>query len=577
MRSWSSRRRVVTLGGALVGLWVLFVVWQVGAATLALRSGADDLRAVRRQATVEGLLEPATAARLQAGEGRFAEAHDRTSGPLLAPLRILPVVGRHVRGVAQLADAGEAGTAAARSSLRRLEALADRPAGGGPERVAVLTELGELADDAAAALDAIDPGDGEGLVGPLGRAIEDVDDQREGAVDGARRLAATSRALASTFEGPSTYLLLGANNAEMRNGSGMFLSAAEVGFADGRLELGDVAPTAELVRPPGSVPVEGDLAENWGWLDPGSDLRQLGVTADFPQSAEVAARNWAATGEGREVDGVIVVDVDGLRSLLRVVGPVEVDGIVYGPDTVRGELLRRQYERFGDDRQARRDQVGAVATAVFERLEAGEYDLPVLATQLADAVSGRHLLVWSRDAALQEAWAEVGADGHLVDTSVSVGLLNRAATKLDSWIETDVDLSTARGIGGERRLTVTVEVRNTSQGVGTAYQVGPNVEGLDAGDHRALVVVNLPAGVRDVVVEGGRPFLEGGDGPTVVIGTEVTIPASSGLTVTVSASLPGDVASVVLEPTARIPRTGWTVEGRALDRDRRRTVTLGPG
>jgi hypothetical protein len=45
----------------------------------------------------------------------------------------------------------------------------------------------------------------------------------------------------------------------------------------------------------------------------------------------------------------------------------------------------------------------------------------------------------------------------------------------------------------------------------------------------------------------------------------------------VSASLPGDVASVVLEPTARIPRTGWTVEGRALDRDRRRTVTLGPG
>ncbi len=78
----------------------------------------------------------------------------------------------------------------------------------------------------------------------------------------------------------------------------MFLSAATLGFDQGRLELGDVRPTQELVLPPGSVPVTGDLAANWPWLDPGRDLRNLGLTADFPQSAALAVGQLGA-GAGR--------------------------------------------------------------------------------------------------------------------------------------------------------------------------------------------------------------------------------------------------------------------------------------
>ena len=39
-----------------------------------------------------------------------------------------------------------------------------------------------------------------------------------------------------------------------------------------------------------------------------------------------------------------------------------------------------------------------------------------------------------------DVWSEVGADGHLRDDTVSVGLLNRSANKADSWVDAAVDI-----------------------------------------------------------------------------------------------------------------------------------------
>jgi len=566
------------VGGGLVGLWLLLAGWQAVRAARSLQAGGDDLRAVRARASLDALLDPSTGDRLDDAGARFAEADAAAGSPLLAPVRLLPVVGRHVRAMGELADAGVQGSAAATASLADLRELADRPRAAGPGRIDALLDLSAIAARAERSLGRIDAGSPDALVGPLGDAVAEVEDQRQAAATAARRLGATADGLAQLLAGPDPYLLLGANNAEMRAGSGMFLSAAELGFDDGRMALGEVHPTAELIAPEGAVPVEGDLGANWGWLEPGRDLRQLGVTVDFPQSAAVAVRTWAAVGGSPEVAGVISIDVDGLRNLLRAVGPVEVDGVRYTADSVRGELLRQQYARFDqrDERDERRDQLGDVASAVFERVEAGDWEMGELATQMADAVAGRHLLVWSSDPDLEATWADLGADGHLDERSLAVSLLNRGANKLDSWIETGVDVTTADGPGGRRAIRVELTLRNTASGdVGPRYVVGPNLEGLEAGDHRGLAVVNLPAGTDDLEVEGGRLFLQGGDGPTVVVAAEVDVPAGETTTVVVRGRLPSGLDALVLEPSARIPRTRWVVDGRSIDRDRRRTVTLG--
>jgi hypothetical protein len=216
-----------------------------------------------------------------------------------------------------------------------------------------------------------------------------------------------------------------------------------------------------------------------------------------------------------------------------------------------------------------------VAGAVFAKVEAGEWAFEDLAVELADAVAGRHLLVWSTSTELQEVWRDLGADGHLDDDSVSVALVNRSATKVDSWIESDlvVDVEPAV-VGAPRPIEITATFTNEAPGRGPAYLVGPNVDGLAAGDHRALVVVNLPAGARDVTMDGARLFLEGGDGATVVVAGELDIARGAQATVTVNAVLPPTVQRITLEPTARVPRSSWQVLGETYDRDRRRTVEL---
>jgi hypothetical protein len=574
MRNWSRRRIVVLVGAGLVLVWLVAVAWLLVGARSEMAAGTRDLRAVRRDASISSLVEPTSREELAAAAGHFDAAEAKVDSPVLAPLGLVPVASRHLRSARRVVDASQEGTEVAQGALGSLIELTERPRSAGPERVATLRDLAAVAASAHDDLDRIDPGSPDALIGPLGDAVAELDEQRRDAADAAAQLERTSLAIADVLEGPAPYLLLGANNAEMRNGSGMALSAAELSFDQGRMELGDVRPTADLVLAEGAVPAEGDLAANWPWIDAGRDLRNVGLTADFPQSAALAAETWAAVPGGGPVGGVILVDVDGIRSLLRVVGPVEVDGVRYTADDVRGELLREQYTRYEGDRAERRDQLGAVARAIFERLEAGEWQLEDLATELVDAVTGRHLLVWSSDPEIAEALGEVGADGHLSEQSVSVGLLNRSATKADSWVDVAVGIETEAQADGRTELEITYEVDNRTPGSGPAYVVGPNVAGLEVGDHAALAVVNLPAGTTGVEVTGAEVFLEGGDGPTVIVAGRLTVPRGTTATVVVRALLPAGLEQVTIEPSARIEPATWTVDGVELGRDRRTTVDL---
>jgi len=574
MRSWSRRRRVVTLAVVLVVGWGLVVAVLLASATLSLASGSDALSDVRADATVDDLTSQATIEELDGAEDDFAAARDRLANPLVAPAKLVPVLGRQVRAMEDLASTGADGAEAASTALSDIRDLSEGSRAGGAERIELLEDLSAVAGTLHGSIEDLHVGSADGLVGPLADAVTDAAEGQRDAARDAGRLEDASAALADLFAGPTSYLLIGANNAEMRAGSGMFLSASELHFEDGKATLGDVRPTADLVLPAGTVQAAGDLEANWGWLDPGRDLRQLGVSPDFPQSAATAVRTWEAIPGNRPVDGVIVIDVDGMRSLLRAVGPVEVDGIRYTADNVRGQLLRSQYQRYEDDREERRDVLGDVAKVIFERIEAGDWELSDLATQLTEATASRHLMVWSADDPLQTTWADLNADGHLRDDSLAVNLLNRSANKLDSWVDTSAAVETERQINGTTKLSVTYTITNRSTGEGSRYVVGPNIEGLAAGDERGLVVANLPAGATDVTLDGATVFLQGGDGPTAVAAGDVTIPAGETVTVTITAVLPAGSDQLTIEPSARIPRTRWTVDGEELERDRRTTVPL---
>lgn len=563
---------MVALFGAVV--WGAAAAWLLLDARSAIEDGRVRLQVVRDGATPSTLLDPETGRALDRAGGDFARARSRLRSPVLTPLRRVPVVGRHLRAGDRVVATSQGATRLADTAVTDLQALAERPVTDGPERLAVLDDLAGIVSRVERGLERLDPGSPDALAGPLADAVSQLRTQRDDSVASLGRADKTIRAVTSIIDGETPYLLLGANNAEMRAGSGMFLSATSLAFDHGALELGDVRPTEELVLPAGAVPVTGDLDANWPWLDGGRDLRNMGLTADFPQSAALAKANWAEVDGGGEVGGVLVVDVDALRGLLRAVGPVEVDGVRYTADTVRGELLRSQYTRFGDDRQGRREQLGEVAKAVFERIERGDWEFDRLATALLDGVQRRNLLVWSADGEVQEALAETGADGHLRDDSLSVAVLNRGAAKLDPYVDTSGTLTSRRVGGGRVSVSLTYRVTNRAPTEGPRYQVGPNIAGMEVGEHRGIVVVNLPAGATEVTLDGATRTLTGTDGPTLVVAGEVAVERGQSVDVEVTAVLPRGLDHVVLEPSARIPRTRWTVEGRTFETDRRRTVDL---
>lgn len=570
------RRRAVVAGGALAVLWLVGVSWTLWGAWQAAESGSDALVLLRRGATPSSLLEDDTRDDLVAAREEMDRARSRLRSPLVAPLRVVPLVGHQIRGGDAVVASARGATDLALEGIEELRAMSERDLGSGPARVTVVEDLADLVARMRQGLAALEPGSGGGLIGPLADGVHRVRVDHQEAMGSLERAEHATRTVAELLAGPSTYLLLGANNAEMRAGGGMFLSAAELRLESGEMSLGEVTPTAEVVLAEGSVEVDEGLAANWPWIDVGRDLRNLGLTADFPQNAEAAVEHWSVLRGQDPVDGVMAVDVEALRGLLRVVGPVEVDGVVYEVDTIRGELLRDQYQRFGNGRDAqaeRRDQLGEVARAVFERIESGQWELDALATALVDAVERRHLMVWGRAEAERDAWASIGVDGRLRPESLGVFLMNRSAAKLDSFVDTSGEVTGVRGPDGRIAITVSYLIDNGAPADGVPYVVGPNVEGAEAGEYRGIVVVNLPAGTSDIEVEGGRLILSGGDGPTVVRALEVSIPRGTSLALEVTAILPAGLEKVILEPSARVPWTRWEAEGRAFETERRRTLT----
>ncbi|MEZ5177693.1 MAG: hypothetical protein R2746_05255 [Acidimicrobiales bacterium] len=109
-------------------------------------------------------------------------------------------------------------------------------------------------------------------------------------------------------------------------------------------------------------------------------------------------------------------------------------------------------------------------------------------------------------------------------------------------------------------MKLTYTVRNDAPIPGRLHRSAPTSR-HGGGEHRAIVVVNLPAGTTDVVLDGARQTLSGGDGPTVVVAGELSVERGATATVEVTALLPEGLDALVLEPSARVPRTVWDVDG----------------
>jgi hypothetical protein len=537
---------------------------QLARAASALRAGRDAAHAARDGLDASALADGTSLPDLRRASARFATAEAATGGIVVAPLKVLPVLGRQLRSIHALSGAAHDVSAAALQAVTTAHAVLQDPKGGGPARVAEVRSLHDAVATASRRLAAVDDlGPRKGLVGPLADARNELADQLAEARTTLADADAGSGAALRLLQGPRRYLVVAANNAEMRAGSGMWLSGGVLQTAGGRLELGDVAPLYQQADPPNGAAAitDADLAARWEALwHPNWDWRGLMVSPRMPASAELGAAMWKAAGR-EPIDGVLVIDPVGLAALVRGTGPVHVGDRTIAADDVVPLLLHEQYLEFNTESQEqgdRREALGAIAGAAFRALDEGGWSPTTLAGELAKAVAGRHLLAWSADPVEQRGWVAAGLAGDLGPDSVLVSVLNRGGNKLDWFLPATAELSTVPE-GSATEVTVALHLRNTTPPGLPTYVAGPPFgERWPKGRYVGLVTVDVPGAATDVRIDGGAPpMVSGADGQASVIATPVSLDAGATQDVTVTFRLPGRHGSLVVEPSARFPGIAW--------------------
>jgi hypothetical protein len=557
-----SRRRRLTYWS----LAAVVVVWAVAVA-VSLALGVRDashamaqITAAKNNLSAADLVSGGPGPQLTAAGVGFTHAKSLLDSPLMAPIDILPVLGRQLRSVQDLAGAAAQVSDIGATAVTEAKIVLNAPHHLGPDRITALRRLAWLGQQTNAALAKIDTGPSVALIGPVASKRNDFVRQLDQAESKLGHASAVATAVAAILQGPERYLVLMGNNAEMRSGSGAFLEAGVLSTSNGSLQLSDVRPTDEIPAPPGAVPVTGDLALNWGWLKPGVDWRNLGLTPQFDVNGPLAARMWQAV-TGQTVDGVMSVDVATLQQFLQVTGPVTLsDGTALNASDVVQYLTHDQYAGLSDnqDSQARVDRLGALATAALDALNTESLDLKNLATAMTTATEGRHLLIWSASPSAEEAWEAGGVAGQLSANSAMVSVINRGGNKLDQYLSVGADLQITGGSG-----SLTVDLHNGTPAGQSQFIAGP-YPGLGTvyGEYVGILAVNLPPEASHLQVRGGGTLdALGAEGPAWLLATPVDVKAGGSQQIVVTFRLPAGPGSMTIVPSARLSPVSWHYRG----------------
>jgi hypothetical protein len=272
-----------------------------------------------------------------------------------------------------------------------------------------------------------------------------------------------------------------------------------------------------------------------------------------------------------DVDGVMQMDVVALADVLRVVGPVEAEGIRYDADDVERLVLHDLYARYRPSTiPERQEALGQLALATVEAMKERPWKPADMVAAIARAAAGRHIMLWSTAPAEAATWHRIGVDGSLRPDGLLLAVQNHTGNKLDYFLRTSGTLSVTRD--DERsRLVLRLQVSNTVPAGEVDYVAG-NRQGLPFGTYRGVVVAYLPANAYDVRAAGGAVVVVGEDAPMRVLGVRLDIGPGQTRDVRVEFSLPPSQRQLELLPSGRAVPTTVRLGTTGVSDDRRRAL-----
>ena len=282
---------------------------------------------------------------------------------------------------------------------------------------------------------------------------------------------------------PVAYLLLFQNNMELRPSGGFIGSLAIITFDGGRLSDVNVQDVYSLdgqlkghVEPP--EPIKNYLGEaNWF-------LRDSNWDPDFPTSASRA--EWFLSKEiGKSVDGVVSLDLEAAKSILRITGPITLAD--FGQDISADNLYEKTQSEVEESFFPGSIKKASFLTALARELLAEVFSLPKekdisLGKSLVENLERRHIQIFLHRKEAQRAISGLGFDGSFQTPSCLgncysdfVGLIeaNLGVNKANYFIKRAMNMEVSiEGDTVTRKLSVSYEnSANPALGLSGRYKV----------------------------------------------------------------------------------------------------------
>lgn len=273
------------------------------------------------------------------------------------------------------------------------------------------------------------------------------------------------------FEEKRTYLLLFQNNMELRPGGGFIGSYAlgtldkgkitdfvleDVYDADGQLK-GHVEPPYPIRR----------FLPSAHWY-----LRDSNFDVDFAKSASAAAYFFNIE-KGKEVDGVIGIDLSFIRKILSVLGPVSVPD--YNEEVTKEnvfEITQKHVEKnFFPGSTQKKDFLKTLYSAILLSLSSKKISYMQLLKEIEDSLKEKHVLFAFRDAHIQNLftvnrWSSSVWDDREEEKSVSdflgISEANLGINKANYFIERKVSQKIVLGEDGRLSEELSILYNNKS-------------------------------------------------------------------------------------------------------------------
>ena len=193
---------------------------------------------------------------------------------------------------------------------------------------------------------------------------------------------------------------------------------------------------------------------------------------------------------------------------------------------------------------------------------------------LSAASSGRHVLIWSADPRTEAIWRAVGVSGELQPSSLMADVINRGGNKLDQYLSVTTSLRLTPQ-GGQTDGRLTMKLANQTPPGQSPFIAGPYPgSGHSYGQYVGIATVNLPGDVRHVSSPSARSVVTNGpEGPTLLVGVSVSIPAGATKSITFNFVLPQVTGTLTVVPSARIPPVLWHVGDTTFEDDSLHTIS----